>query len=142
MKVWLACYRLRRSEICALKPEDIMENIVYINKVKVLNEKRKWVEKSTKTTSSTREVVIPAKISRKPWISLRNPEFAALLLSCRRWDSNPLFSFCNAFTVPFPTLQTSASFDQPLCCFPCYSHPCPFSAVSAAIRYSLEAQGV
>ena len=61
----LACYGLRRSEICALKPEDIIENIVYINKAKVLNEKKEWVEKSTKTTSSTREVVIPAKIADK-----------------------------------------------------------------------------
>ena len=61
----LACYGLRRSEICALKPEDIMENIVYINKAKVLNEKREWVEKSTKTTSSTREVIIPMKIADK-----------------------------------------------------------------------------
>ncbi len=42
-----------------------MENIVYINKAKVLNEKREWVEKSTKTTSSTREVIIPMKIADK-----------------------------------------------------------------------------
>jgi len=59
----LACYGLRRSEICALKPGDIAGNTVRINKAKVLNENREWVEKSTKTTASTREVVIPARIA-------------------------------------------------------------------------------
>ncbi len=61
----LACYGLRRSEICALKPGDIIGNTVHINKARVLNENREWVEKSTKTTSSTREVVIPARIAEK-----------------------------------------------------------------------------
>lgn len=61
----LACYGLRRSEICALRPEDIEKDVVKINKAKVLNEEREWVEKSTKTTSSTREIVIPIEIADK-----------------------------------------------------------------------------
>ena len=33
--------------------------------------------------------MVSDKNSRKPLISLRNLEFAAVLLSCRRWDLNP-----------------------------------------------------
>lgn len=54
----LACYGLRRSEICALTPEDIDEDVVKINKAKVMNENAEWVNKTTKTTSSTREIVL------------------------------------------------------------------------------------
>lgn len=61
----LACYGLRRSEICALTLEDIDSDIVRINKAKVLNEDAKWVNKTTKTTASTREIVIPMEIADK-----------------------------------------------------------------------------
>lgn len=63
--ILLACYGLRRSEICALKLEDIEGDIVHINKAMVPDENREWVIKSTKTTSSTREVVIPMEIAEK-----------------------------------------------------------------------------
>lgn len=63
--ILLACYGLRRSEICALQLEDIDGDIVHINKAMVPNENREWVIKSTKTTSSTREVVIPMEIADK-----------------------------------------------------------------------------
>lgn len=59
----LACYGMRRSEICALKPEDIDGDIVHINKAMVPNEKGEWVIKLTKTTSSIREIVIPIEIA-------------------------------------------------------------------------------
>ena len=59
----LACYGLRRSEICALTPEDIDGDIVHINKALVQNEKKEWVIKTTKTTSSTRDIAIPAEIA-------------------------------------------------------------------------------
>lgn len=58
----LACYGLRRSEICALTLDDIQGDIVKITKAKVQNEKREWV---TKTTASTREVIIPMEIADK-----------------------------------------------------------------------------
>lgn len=61
----LACYGLRRSEICALTLDDLDGDVIRINKAKVLNENTKWVEKSTKTTSSTREIVIPMEIADK-----------------------------------------------------------------------------
>ncbi len=54
----LACYGLRRSEICALTLDDLDGDVIRINKAKVMNEDAKWVEKTTKTTSSTREFVI------------------------------------------------------------------------------------
>lgn len=57
----LACYGLRRSEICALTPDDIDGDMVRISKAKVLGENEEWVTKSTKTTSSTREIIIPGK---------------------------------------------------------------------------------
>ena len=53
---------LRRSEICALTAEDIdrATNTVHINKALVMNDKKEWVLKSTKTEASTRDVVLPA----------------------------------------------------------------------------------
>lgn len=61
----LACYGLRRSEICALTPEDIDGDVVRICKAKVLNENEEWVTKTTKTTASTRDIVIPPEIADK-----------------------------------------------------------------------------
>ena len=61
----LACYGMRRSEICALKPDDIDEDIVHISKAMVPDENRNWVIKSTKTTSSTRDIIIPMEIADK-----------------------------------------------------------------------------
>lgn len=61
----LACYGLRRSEICALTLNDIQGDIVKINKAKVQNEKREWVTKTTKTTASTRDVIIPMETADK-----------------------------------------------------------------------------
>ena len=63
--VILACYGLRRSEICALTLNDLDKDVIRINKAKVLNEDTMWVEKTTKTTSSTREIVIPMEIADK-----------------------------------------------------------------------------
>lgn len=63
--IMLACYGLRRSEICALTPGDIDGDIVRISKAKVLDDKTKWVYKTTKTTASTREIIIPNEIAEK-----------------------------------------------------------------------------
>lgn len=61
----LACYGMRRSEIAALTPKDIEGDVVRINKALVQNENGEWVEKKTKTTASTREIVIPTLIADK-----------------------------------------------------------------------------
>ena len=61
----LACYGLRRSEICALEPKDIDGDVVTIDKAKVQNEKKEWVVKTTKTTASTRKIIIPMEIADK-----------------------------------------------------------------------------
>lgn len=61
----LACYGLRRSEICALKVDDLEGDILHINKAMVPDENRNWVVKSTKTTSSTRDIIIPMEIADK-----------------------------------------------------------------------------
>ena len=61
----LACYGLRRSEICALTVDDIKEDTVLINKALVQNENKEWIVKTTKTTLSTREIVIPMEIADK-----------------------------------------------------------------------------
>lgn len=53
---------MRRSEICALRPEDIEGDVVHINKALVLNEHKEWV---IKTTESTREIVIPTELAEK-----------------------------------------------------------------------------
>lgn len=61
----LACYGMRRSEICALQTDDIDGDIVHINKALVLDENNKWVSKTTKTTESTRDIVIPVELAEK-----------------------------------------------------------------------------
>ncbi len=61
----LACYGMRRSEICALTPDDIDGDVVMINKAKVKNVNLEWIIKTTKTTASTREIVIPMEIADK-----------------------------------------------------------------------------
>ncbi len=61
----LACYGMRRSEICALKTEDIEEDIVHINKAMVQDENKKWVIKTTKTTAGTRDIIIPSDLAGK-----------------------------------------------------------------------------
>lgn len=59
----LGCYGLRRSEICALTPDDIEDNTVTINKALVQNEKKEWVVWVTKTESSTRKIKIDDDLS-------------------------------------------------------------------------------
>ena len=61
----LACYGLRRSEICALTLDDLDEDVISVSKALVLNENKEWVVKTTKTTASTREIVIPIEIADK-----------------------------------------------------------------------------
>lgn len=63
--ITLACYGMRRSEICALKLDDIDGDVVHISKAKVQNERKKWVTKTTKTTESTRSIIIPAELAEK-----------------------------------------------------------------------------
>ena len=52
---------LRRSEICALTYDDIdfKQKKLSINKAMVINDKKEYVIKTTKTTSSTRTLDIP-----------------------------------------------------------------------------------
>lgn len=57
--ICLACYGLRRSEVAALTPDDIDGDIVHINKAMVIGEGNKAVIKTTKTTESTRDIIIP-----------------------------------------------------------------------------------
>lgn len=63
--ILLACYGLRRSEICALTLDDLFENTIIINKAKVMDSEKKWVNKTTKTTESTREVIISPILADK-----------------------------------------------------------------------------
>ena len=54
---------LRRSEICALTIDDVDGDTVSINKALVLDKDKNWVVKTTKTTASTRTIVIPSHIA-------------------------------------------------------------------------------
>lgn len=63
--ILLACYGMRRSEICALTMDDIKGDIISINKAMVPNERKEYVVKSTKTISSTREIIVPTEIAEK-----------------------------------------------------------------------------
>jgi integrase len=57
--MWLATYGLRRSEIGALLTSDLSEdNTITVNKAKVLDKKRQWVIKTTKTVQSIRKIKV------------------------------------------------------------------------------------
>lgn len=57
--MWLATYGLRRSEIGALLTSDLSEdNIITVNKAKVLDKNRQWVIKTTKTVQSIRKIKV------------------------------------------------------------------------------------
>lgn len=64
--VVLACYSLRRSEICALELSDIDfdKSIVHVNKALVQDKNNNWVIKQTKTTLSERDIPIPEEITK------------------------------------------------------------------------------
>ena len=61
--ITLAALGLRRSEIAALVPSDLEGNRLTINKALVQNENGDFVLKATKTTASTRVIVIPDHIA-------------------------------------------------------------------------------
>lgn len=61
--IMLACFGLRRSEICALTLDDISGNIITINKAMVLDKNNKWVIKNNpKTEESTRDIWVPDEL--------------------------------------------------------------------------------
>lgn len=61
--IMLACYGLRRSEICALTPDKINGNIITIDSAVVRNENNKWVKKDMpKTASSIRQIPVSQEI--------------------------------------------------------------------------------
>ncbi len=57
--LWLACYGLRRSEICALTKQDLNGNVLTVNKAMILHPDKKYrVRDETKTEESTRTIVL------------------------------------------------------------------------------------
>lgn len=74
----LCCYGLRRSEACALSLADLDGNKLTINKAMVKDKDNHWVVKTTKTTDSTRTIIIPDaladKIRAKGYIYKYTPE--------------------------------------------------------------------
>lgn len=59
----LGSYGLRRSEICALTPDDFNGNIVYIHKAKVQNNNNEWIIKEyPKNSTSIRQIPIDSFI--------------------------------------------------------------------------------
>lgn len=59
----LACFGLRRSEICALESSDLEGNTLHINKALVQDKDKKWVVHTTKTVESTRDISIPYELA-------------------------------------------------------------------------------
>lgn len=92
----LATMGLRRSEICALTPDDLDGNVLTIDKALVQDEHKQWVIKKTKTVDSTRTIVIPSHVAdmlRTNGFYEGNPEnlYFALKRSQKRLGI-PLFS--------------------------------------------------
>lgn len=61
--VALATMGLRRSEICALSPEDLEGNVLHIHGAVVYDTGNQLVEKTTKTESSDRYIQIPEALA-------------------------------------------------------------------------------
>ena len=60
----LACYGLRRSEVCALTAADLNGNFLKISKAYVTNEKEEWtIKEYPKTTESNRTIYIDDKLA-------------------------------------------------------------------------------
>ena len=59
----LALYGLRRSEILALQLSDLDVNLLTIDKALVQDANKEWVVKTTKTTDSTRTIVIDDELA-------------------------------------------------------------------------------
>lgn len=59
----LACYGMRRGEILALTADDLEGNTVHIRKAIVYDENCQRIEKTTKTTESERNIIIPKEIA-------------------------------------------------------------------------------
>ena len=63
--VCLACMGLRREEILPLTVDDLEGDILHINKAWVYDIDGNLVEKTTKTTDSTRDIIIPMELANK-----------------------------------------------------------------------------
>lgn len=63
--ITLLLFGLRRSELCALDISDLHGNELTINKALVQDDKMEWKEKTTKTTASTRTIIIPDDLADK-----------------------------------------------------------------------------
>lgn len=61
--IYLGCLSLRRSEICALTIEDLDGQTLHVNKALVEDENKEWVIKTTKTTKSERDIMIPKDLA-------------------------------------------------------------------------------
>ncbi len=60
----LATFGLRRSEICAITPDDISGNTLTISKALVQDAEKNWITKSTKTEAGTRQIYLPDHVIR------------------------------------------------------------------------------
>lgn len=63
--VCLGAMGLRRGEILALTVDDLEGDVLHINKSLAYDVEGKLVEKSTKTTESTRDIIIPKELADK-----------------------------------------------------------------------------
>lgn len=55
---------LRRSEILALKAENVQDGMLVIDSATVLNDRNEWVNKTTKTVESTRRVPVSPELAQ------------------------------------------------------------------------------
>lgn len=108
----LACYGLRRSEICALELSDINDTKVSVNKAMVLDHDKKWVIKTTKTIAGTRVVPIDkdlaSLIRNQGYVYDGNPSSISDWMSDTEKSSACSILLCtNAVTtLPVSFLQT------------------------------------
>lgn len=64
--IQLACYGLRRGEICALEVSDLSEdNFLSIDKDLVQDTNKNWIVKTTKTIDSTRTIAIDDELANE-----------------------------------------------------------------------------
>lgn len=84
LQLSLACFGLRRSEVCALTKNDLKGNVLTINKALVQDKDKNWIiKKYPKTADSIRQIILPDELCAKIRVSKRIVEHSPNSLN--RW---------------------------------------------------------
>lgn len=126
----LAICSLRRSEICALTPDDLQGNELTINKAYVQDKNNKWLVKPyNKTEASSRKITLPEKVAEEyrqitskrifegfPGTLLRNLHRCQDVNNIQRFRFHTLrayyATFCHSIGIPDAYIQKMGGWES------------------------------